>query len=681
MADLSLHTYQEEVVQRPLQGENVIIWLPTGSGKTRAAVYVAKRHLETTANAKVVVLVNMIHLVEQHYNNEFKPHLGRDYDLVPVSGDSVEKDFFGRVVQDAEVVICTAQILHNAMTATEESKRVELSDITLLIIDECHHTHKEHVYNKIMRCYVEKKLQGERRLPQILGLTASPGTGNAKILDKAVEHVLQVCANMDSAIVQTERHVTELKERVRRPTKTFDIVDQRPQDPFGDHVKRIMQLIHDFMQLPRDFNLRKYGTQEYEADVVILNERGVREDNRMWAQCALHLRQYNDALLINDTLRMVDAFRSLDAFYRTKVNTAIDGTDHYLLALFQENKAQLRTVAEDARYENPKMFKLESVLLQQFGPATESRAILFSKTRKSTHCLLDWVSTNGALQGAGIKAAILTGSGIGLSHMTQNEQKDTIRNFRQGHLNLLISTSVAEEGLDIPQCNLVVRYGLLTNEIAQKQAVGRARAKDSRYSVVAQEGGKELCRERVNDHLEVLTDTAVAKIQEMSSAEFRSKIAKLQRNGMIERQLAESRKAEKRLSNAAAKVGLLCRNCFRPVAFGSDIRLIDNEHYVNVNPDFRRHYKVGAQVTLDKTFEDWEPGCQVLCSNGNCNMHWGHEMKYKKVVLLPRLVIKNFALETPEGRQTPKKWKNVNFTVEPFSFEEYCQDNFQDLFD
>lgn len=174
---------------------------------------------------------------------------------------------------------------------------------------------------------------------------------------------------------------------------------------------------------------------------------------------------------------------------------------------------------------------------------------------------------------------------------------------------------MAEEGLDIPQCNLVVRYGLLTNEIAQKQAVGRARAADSRYSVVAQEGGKELCRERVNDHLEVLTDKAVAKVQEMSPQEFRRKvrgscplltfpsfspskyrlflhpprvqIAKLQRGAMIERQLAESQKAEKRRSNAAAKVQLLCRNCFQPVAFGSDIRLIDNEHYVNVNPDFK----------------------------------------------------------------------------------------------
>lgn len=61
MADFGLYAYQEEVVQRPLQGENIIIWLPTGGGKTRAAVYVAKKHLETTTNAKVVVLVNKVH--------------------------------------------------------------------------------------------------------------------------------------------------------------------------------------------------------------------------------------------------------------------------------------------------------------------------------------------------------------------------------------------------------------------------------------------------------------------------------------------------------------------------------------------------------------------------------------------------------------------------------------------
>lgn len=67
-----------------------------------------------------------------------------------------------------------------------------VADITLLVVDECHHTHKETVYNKIMRLYLEKKMRGDIRRPQVLGLTASPGSGGAKSLDKAVQYVLQV---------------------------------------------------------------------------------------------------------------------------------------------------------------------------------------------------------------------------------------------------------------------------------------------------------------------------------------------------------------------------------------------------------------------------------------------------------------------------------------------------------
>lgn len=107
-------------------------------------------------------------------------------------------------------------------------------------------------------------MTGQHPLPQILGLTASPGTGGGRILEKAVEHVLQVrvyafgfgfcylfvanksrsvgsptvlssylsllqiCANLDSAIVSTKNYAPELKKMVPRPIKRFDIVEKRP---------------------------------------------------------------------------------------------------------------------------------------------------------------------------------------------------------------------------------------------------------------------------------------------------------------------------------------------------------------------------------------------------------------------------------------------------------------------
>ncbi|KAK5913706.1 hypothetical protein CgunFtcFv8_008212 [Champsocephalus gunnari] len=679
MEGFELYAYQKEVAERALHKENIIIWLPTGGGKTRAAVYVAKKHLEATPRAKVVVLVNKVHLVDQHYKNEFQPRLGRDYKVLPVSGETVEKDFFGKVLQEKDVVICTAQLLHNALINKEEDRHVDLSDITLLIIDECHHTNKYGVYNKVMTFYLEKKLKGEKSLPQILGLTASPGTGGATDLHKAVEHVLQICANLDSAIVSTKNFVAELNEKVPRPKKQFDIVDARPKDPFGDQLKSMMLIIHEFMNIPPDFRLRQCGTQEYEADVVELEKTGVKKDNRLLAQCALHLRQYNDALLINDTLRMIDAYLSLEDFY-SRITREIDGTDIFLVGLFQENQVELEILATDSRYGNPKMDKLKSTLLEQFVPSENSKGIIFSKTRKSTHCLKDWVLNDKELKEAGIMPAILTGAGNGISNMTLNEQSETIRKFRRGAVNLLVSTSVAEEGLDIPECNLVVRYGLLTNEIAQQQAIGRARAKDSLYSVVAQKGGREVRREHTNDYLKELTEKAIAKVQEMSPREFSKKIAALQREAAIQRSLDEKLKMEKRSRYPAASVNLVCRSCFTSVASGSDLRLLDGVHYVNVNPDFEKNYKVGGQVVLEKSFEDWEPGCKVCCRE--CDKDWGFEMKYKGDVLLPNLSIKNLALDTPDnGRLTLKKWKDIPFIVEDFSYEEYCNENHPDLLD
>ncbi|KAK7167550.1 hypothetical protein R3I94_001822 [Phoxinus phoxinus] len=674
--EITLRSYQEEVVQTALKGENSIIWLPTGGGKTRAAVYVAKKHLETTANAKVAVLVNKVHLVDQHFDKEFNPYLGKPYRIKAFSGDSNDKELFGLLVKDSDLVICTAQILENALNSTEEEKRVDLTDFTLLIIDECHHTQKESVYNKIMGSYVEKKVRKEGKLPQILGLTASPGTGGNKSLDKAVEHVLQICANLDSVIVSTKDYTPALKKVVPRPKKQYDIVEKRPLDPFGDHLKSMMSMIHEFMPPTVSRSLREMGTQEYEADVVELEKAGVIEENRLIAQCALHLREYNDALLINDTVRMVDAFNVLDEFYNSRKNKLLDGTDFFLQGLFDENHVELKQLASDARYENPKLARLQLTLLEEFREKT-SRGIIFSKTRRGTHCLYDWVNTNRELLKVNITAAILTGTGSGADHMNQGVQKRTIKNFRDGFHNLLISTSVAEEGLDIPECNLVVRYGLLTNEIAQQQASGRARAENSVYSVVAEEGGRELRREFTNEYLEGLTSKAIDQVQRMSPREFRIKISELQQMSVFIRIQAERKRDERKQRYSPAQVQLQCRGCFLHVCSAEDIRKIENSHHVNINPEFKRHYKTGGQVFLERTFEDWEPGRVISCSN--CEKDWGLEIKFKMVAILPCLKIKNFFLKTPGGKVPGKNWKDVEFQVTDFDFIDYMSSGFPDL--
>lgn len=74
-------------------------------------------------------------------------------------------------------------------------------DLTLIVIDECHHTQKGGVYNHIMMRYLKQKHKNKRLeklqkepmpLPQILGLTASPGVGGASKMEKAEDHILRV---------------------------------------------------------------------------------------------------------------------------------------------------------------------------------------------------------------------------------------------------------------------------------------------------------------------------------------------------------------------------------------------------------------------------------------------------------------------------------------------------------
>lgn len=109
--------------------------------------------------------------------------------------------------------------------------------------------------------------------------------------------------------------------------------------------------------------------------------------------------------------------------------------------------------------------------------------------------------------------------------MTQKCQEEVIRNFKSGHLNLLISTSVGEEGIDIPDCTFAIRYGIKSNEISAVQARGRVRAKEGRVYIVAGSDSGVIERESINSHREKLMLEATNEVKNMKEEVLKERVS------------------------------------------------------------------------------------------------------------------------------------------------------------
>ncbi|XP_027446842.2 interferon-induced helicase C domain-containing protein 1 isoform X2 [Zalophus californianus] len=710
--ELHVRPYQMEVAQPALEGKNIIICLPTGSGKTRVAVYIAKDHLDKKKKAsepgKVIVLVNKVPLVEQLFRKEFEPFLKKWYHTIGLSGDTQLKISFPEVVKTYDVIISTAQILENSLLNSEKGDDgVQLSDFSLIVIDECHHTNKEAVYNNIMRRYLKQKLKNNKLkkeckpvipLPQILGLTASPGVGGAKRQAEAKEHILKICANLDACTIKTvKENIDQLKDQIKEPCKKFAIADDTREDPFKDKLLEIMNKIQSFCQRSP---MSDFGTQPYEQWTTQMEKKAAREGNRKERVCAEHLRKYNEALQINDTIRTIDAYNHLEAFYNDekekkyavqeddsdesgedgdgdgdededdeKKPLSLDKTDRFLMDLFFENRRLLKKLAANPKHENEKLTKLRNTIMEQYTRTEESaRGIIFTKTRQSAYALSQWITENKKFAEVGVKAHHLIGAGHSseFKPMTQNEQKEVISKFRTGKINLLIATTVAEEGLDIKECNIVIRYGLVTNEIAMVQARGRARADESTYVLVAHSNSGVIEREIVNDFREKMMYKAIDHVQNMNPEEYARKM-----QSIMEKKMKIKRSMAKYYKENPSLINFLCKNCSVLACSGEDIHVIEKMHHVNMTPVFKELYIVRENKALRKKFADYQTNGEIICKK--CGQAWGTMMVHKGLDL-PCLKIKNFVVvfknNTPKKQY--KKWVELPITFPDLDYSQYC---------
>jgi Fanconi anemia group M protein len=128
---------------------------------------------------------------------------------------------------------------------------------------------------------------------------------------------------------------------------------------------------------------------------------------------------------------------------------------------------------------HPKFRRTRILLAQTLGVDGGDRVIVFTESRDTAEALVDFLS-----EGFGVRKFVGQGDREGSDGMTQTEQQETLDDFRAGEFEVLVSTSVAEEGLDVPEVDLVLFYEPVPTAIRSIQRKGRTGRQDDGRVVV-----------------------------------------------------------------------------------------------------------------------------------------------------------------------------------------------------
>ncbi|XP_078494414.1 ATP-dependent RNA helicase DHX58-like [Ciona intestinalis] len=672
LPDLNLRDYQLELAEQAMSGENSLIVAPTGSGKTFVALMICKDHIEKKPDSRVVFMVPRVPLIKQQYEL-FKCFLGDGQGILrAISTDETLSAPIDRLIEGHKITFMTPQILVNLLRHDPSF----INKLGLLIFDECHHTVKGDPYNSIMKIYHDNLLKNKRLdiLPQIVGFTASPGVGSAKTDAAAAKNIKTLLANLNvtTAPVEVQRHKKNLNQYENEAKYELKPI-KRQQSEFRTKIRLVMDKIETKLKLEfrRNDNATKgmkfdlkamSGTQDYEAWVVSFYKKSTllvdpNLSERFMAY-ALYLRRYNNSLWINDHVQSRHAKEYLeDELPLIQPRTAVEA---------ELKKLHDEIVPEIMEENNPMIEALYKILKTEFTKQPESKCIIFVRTRPIAKALITCIEES-EVEKLHLNPKQLTGAGaaVELGGMTKSTQEDTIASFRDGRCKVIVATSVAEEGLDIKACNLIITYNYSTNEIGQVQRQGRGRAKGSKMIILAYDDSNHIQREKSNIIRVKFTHDILQMLRQMDSEQLKKDIKKIQKQLKEDRgleKLAAEFQSFKKHPGGNYIWTLLCKGCKTEVTKSDQFRHIEKQHHVVVDPEFEDKASC-REVPLEqgKTvgFEQVIIG-KVYCKK--CGHDWGVRMCHKKCPISV-LKISGFVLTCGEERVEKRKWKDSPFSV------------------
>lgn len=463
---LAPRDYQRKIFETALMS-NTLVVLPTGLGKTLIALMLAVERKKKFPLSKILFLAPTRPLAEQHFKSfsENLPELWVDLQLFTGNVVASQRK---KIFSTAEIIFSTPQCIANDLKA----ELYTLHEVSLLIIDEAHRCLKNYDYTKVVDYY---KRQSENS--RILGLTASPGSDE--------KNVKEICKHLDVEKIELR---TRDSEDVKEYLQELDYV--KTEVPFPKEfieLKVLLKRIYDsktgelrrknlLFGLPTKINLLKL---QRKLAMQVSNSKNFQAMIGM-SLCAQAIKiSHALELLETQTLSgLRDYLRGLQKQADEKKSKGVQKL--VVSAEFVATMISLEHLLKKG-VEHPKIEECAVIVEEQFNEKGDSKVIIFTQFRETGLRLVERLNKI-----VGVNARPFFGQmkkeGVGFS---QKEQKKIISELNEGKINVLVATSIGEEGLDIAEVSLVIFYEPIPSAIRKIQRTGRtARLKPGKLVIL-----------------------------------------------------------------------------------------------------------------------------------------------------------------------------------------------------
>ncbi|MBL7206375.1 MAG: DEAD/DEAH box helicase [Candidatus Aenigmarchaeota archaeon] len=436
--------YQASILKTAKE-KHTLACLPTGLGKTPIAILLTAHRLEKFPDSKIMVCAPTKPLTEQHFRS-FKKFLNLDESFFQVITGTIKPNEREKLYLEKKLIFATPQTIRNDI----ENKRLSLKEFSLLVIDEIHHSIGAYSYNFVAEEYLKNSTN-----TRILGLTASPGATRNKIDE--------ICKNTGIEAVEIKTEVDEdVSPYVKEKEMGVISVELPPSFlKIREHL--------DVVYRKKINSISKWGLRKKASKRILLEmqKRFILQANRGDKRAFVMMSLISQAIKVEHSIGLLETqgISILEKYFQKLRKDKTKGAQRLLKDKNILNAMYFVDKLYDEGAKHPKTGKLCQIVIEQLNENPKSRIIIFANYRDTVK---DIVSVLEKIDG--VRPVMLVGQKEGI---TQKKQVETIKKFESGEFNILIGTSISEEGLDISKANIAIFYEPVPSPLRSIQRRGR----------------------------------------------------------------------------------------------------------------------------------------------------------------------------------------------------------------